>query len=118
MTHETLLPPGFESLEPCLGEWVLPDSAARSNKRQASTIEALRAFYDAMLPHAEAAIDYLRNYQLGSLPPQAERLQKLMLSLAEVAPAIEWYNAPKVYDGFDISRVRVIAQVPDTAAQR
>lgn len=89
MTHEILLPPGFESLEPHLGVWVLPDSAARSNKRQASTIGELRTFYDAMLPIAEAAIGYLREYKLGSLPPEGERLLKLMLSLAEVAPAIE-----------------------------
>jgi hypothetical protein len=117
MKSDPLLPQGFESAERYLRGWVLPDSAARSMKRQTSTMEEIRAFYDTMLPIAGAAADYLREYNLGSLPPEGERLLKLMLSLAEIAPAVEWYNAPKVYDGFDIGRVRLVAQLSDTGAQ-
>jgi hypothetical protein len=117
MPDEPLLPAGFETLAPYLESWALADSAARSSKRQASTINELREFYAAMLPLAAAALDYLREHKLGTLPPPAERLLKLMLSLAEVAPAVEWYNAPQVYDGFDIRRVRLVMQVADSAAQ-
>jgi hypothetical protein len=112
------LPQGFEALEPFVADWVLPDASARMAKRQACTIEQLRGLYDAVLPLGEKALDHLRQYQLGALPPEAECLLKLMLALAEVAPAIEWYNDPKVYDGFDISRIRYIRKIPDNAAQR
>jgi hypothetical protein len=40
-----------------------------------------------------------------------------MLMLAEVAPAVEWYGNPRVYDGFPIERVRYLRQISDTAAQ-
>jgi hypothetical protein len=117
MHCESLLPAGFETLAPYLDAWVLADSAARSHQRQTSTFEELHSFYTAMLPLAAAALDYLREHKLGALPPPAERLLKLMLSLAEVAPAVEWYKAPQVYDGFDIRRVRLVMQVDDSAAQ-
>jgi hypothetical protein len=87
-------------------------------KRLSSSIEQIRSFYDVMLPLGEKALAYLRDFPLGSLPPDAERLLKLMLALAEVGPAVEWYNDPFVYDGFDIRRTRYARKIPDTAAQR
>ena len=112
-----LLPPGFDALEGWIDSWVLTDAAARMARRQASTIEQLRAFYEAMLPKGEAALGYLRGYELGALPPEGERLLKLMLALAEVAPAVEWYNDPRVFDGFPVERIRYLRQISDTAAQ-
>ena len=117
MEHHSSLPQGFEQLETFVGDWVLPDAVARMKKRQSSTIEDIRRFYEAMLPIGEAALAYLRQFELGALAPEAERLLKLMLALAEVAPAVEWYNDPKVYDGFEVSRIRYLRQIPDTAAQ-
>ncbi|MET0587265.1 MAG: hypothetical protein ABWZ75_01985 [Novosphingobium sp.] len=112
-----LLPAGFEAAEPFVADWVLPDAAARMAKRQASGIEELRALYDTMLPLGEAALAHLREFELGSVPDDAERLLKLMLALAEVAPAVEWYNDPRVYDGFPVERIRFLRQIHDTAAQ-
>jgi hypothetical protein len=117
VAHSSLLPAGFENLESYVAEWALPDAMARMTKRQSSTIEEIRRFYEAALPLGEAALAYLRQFQLGSLEPEAERLLKLMLALAEVAPAVEWYNDPKVYDGFSVNRIRYLRQIPDTAAQ-
>lgn len=113
----SLLPPGFALLEPFLADWALPDAQARMARRQASRIEDIRRFYDAILPLGEAALAYLRGHALGALPPQGERLLKLMLALAEVAPAVEWYNDPMVFDGFPIERIRYLRQIPDVAAQ-
>jgi hypothetical protein len=70
-----------------------------------------------MLPLGELALTHLRGFQLGALPPPSERLLKLMLSLAEVAPAVEWYGDPRVYDGFPIERIRYRRQIPDAGAQ-
>lgn len=118
MESDTSLPRGFESVQPFVALWVLPDAVARLAKRQGSTMQDIRSFYDAMLPLGERALDYLRGFQLGSLPPQSERLLKLMLALAEIAPAVEWYNDARVYDGFDVARIHYLRQIPDTAAQR
>ena len=112
-----VLPDGFEALECFVETWVLPDAAARMAKRQASRIEDLRTFYNAMLPMGEAALAWLRGYELGALPPEGERLLKLMLALAEVAPAVEWYDDPRVFDGFPVERITYLRQIHDTAAQ-
>ena len=117
MASETRLPEGFAHLEQWVADWVLPDAAARMAKRQASAIEEIRPFYQSMLENGEAALAYLRGFALGSLPPDGERLLRLMLMLAEVAPAVEWYNSPHIYDGFPIERLRYLRQISDTAAQ-
>jgi hypothetical protein len=111
------LPEGFEALAPFVADWALGDAAGRMAKRQASTIEEIRCFYDAMLPLGEKALEHLRQFQLGALPLESERLLKLMLALAEVAPAVEWYEDPRVYDGFPIERIRYRRLISDAAAQ-
>jgi hypothetical protein len=112
------LPAGFEPLEGFVADWALADAAARMAKRQGSTMDEIRSFYDAILPLGEDALRHLREFQLGSLTQEAERLLKLMLALAEIAPAVEWYKNPRVYDGFPVSRIRYLRQIADTAAQR
>ena len=111
------LPEGFQALEPFVSTWVLPDASARMAKRQSSSIEEIRRFYDAIVPMGEKALDYLREFPLGALTPQGENLLKLMLALTELGPAVEWYDNPQVYDGFPISRIRYVRQISDTAAQ-
>ncbi len=46
-----------------------------------------------------------------------ERLLKLMLSFAEVTPAIEFYKQPAVVDGFSTDKFRVLEELPDLAPQ-
>lgn len=112
-----LLPDGFADLERFVPDWVQPDAVARMAKRQGTPIAALREFYDAMLPRGEAVLAHLRGHQLGELAGPEENLLRLMLMLAEVAPAVEWYGDPRVYDGFPIERVRYLRLISDTAAQ-
>ncbi|CAN7598844.1 hypothetical protein LJR219_004516 [Phenylobacterium sp. LjRoot219] len=116
-TTDRLLPKGFEALEPFVADWVLADAVARMSKRQASRMEDIRRFYEAMLPLGERALEHLRQFELGEVPAASERLLKLMLSLAEVAPAVEWYGDPRVNDGFPIERIRYRRQIPDAAPQ-
>jgi hypothetical protein len=56
MSDHTLLPPGFESLEPFLGYWDRPTTDERWRQRTASTMEEIRRFYDAMLALVNASI--------------------------------------------------------------
>ncbi len=111
------LPAGFESAERFVGEWVLADSRARAEKRQACGMSEIRGFYDAMLPLADAALEYLGRHTPDALPPDGLNLLKLMLSLAEISTAVEWYGSATVPDSFSFTRFELIRQIPDEAAQ-
>jgi hypothetical protein len=112
-----LLPPGYETLEPYLDTWILADSRARAEKRVSTAYSDIKEFYDAMLPLAPQALCYLADYQLGALDQAQERLLKLLLSLAEIGPAVEWYRQPTVVDGLDARRFPLKEQISDTLAQ-
>ena len=112
-----LLPKGFKPLEPWVADWVLEDSRARYEKRITTPASVIRAFYDAMLPHAPAALALLGQRQLGALNKAEERLLKLMLSLAEMGPAVEWYGTGEFPDSFDGRRFRLIEQLSDNEPQ-
>jgi hypothetical protein len=101
---EPLLPEPFRDLEPFASAWGLTTEAERSRQRRASTMEEIQMFYDAMLPRMEATLDYLNRFPLDAMPPAAQRLLNLTLSLAEVAPAVELFKQPTVIDGYDASR--------------
>jgi len=112
------LPEGFSALEPFVNAWVLPDSAARSQKRQASSYAEIERFYQAILPLAPQALALLSERELGALTDAEERLLKLLLSLAEIGPAVEWYQSPRVLDGFPAERFRMSEQIADNVSQR
>ena len=80
------LPENFSDLEPWLG-WSLATERERNARRQASNMEDIRAFYDGMLARMDEVLGYLEQFPLDSIPPDAQRLFYLTLSLAEVAPA-------------------------------
>jgi len=64
-----------------------------------------------------AALAYLAERQLGALTEAEERLLKLMLSLAEMGPAIEWYGTGSYPDPFDPRRFPLVVSLPDNAPQ-
>ena len=97
------LPEGFRDLEPWL-DWSLATEGERSAKRQSSSMADLQAFYTAMLARMEEVLAHLEQFPLGTVPPDAERLLLMTLSLAEVAPAVELFGQPSVVDGYDIAR--------------
>lgn len=117
MVTNKRLPRGFAELERLVDEWVLPNSQARAAKRFSTERDDLKAFYDTMLSHAEKALACLEKYQLGELSSEQEALLKLMLSLAEVGPAVEWYGEVQSTDSFDPRRFSLSVQLPDSAAQ-
>lgn len=111
------LPPGFEDLEIWVADWVLPDMAARNHKRLSSPMEAIQAFYDALLPQAPRVLEYLERCKLGQLDPAEERLLKLMLAFAEVCPAVEFYQQPGVIDGFPADQFLLNEDLADLTPQ-
>lgn len=96
-------PASFAVLEPWSG-WALPTEAERSARRQASTMEDIRAFYTVMLEHLDAALEEVDRHPLEDLPPAQYRLLNLCLALAEVAPAVEQFGQPAVIEAFDVQR--------------
>jgi hypothetical protein len=114
---EFVLPQEFRELEPWTQAWVLPDSVARAEKRQSTDYAEIKRFYDAVAPHASRALDALAQQPLGGMDPANERLLKLLLALAEIAPAVEWYQQTKVIDGFPADRFALVEQLADNVAQ-
>ncbi|MGI9324765.1 MAG: hypothetical protein ACR2PZ_06065 [Pseudomonadales bacterium] len=111
------LPQEFASLETWCERWCLADSNARSHARTTAKMADIQAFYDAMAPAAEAALQYLSSKQLGALSEAEESLLKLLLALAEIGPAVEWFGQPRVIDGYDESKFPLVQILSDSAAQ-
>ncbi len=101
---ESLLPAQFQDLEQWK-EWSLATEQERSARRQASTMEDIKTFYNAMLARMEEVLPYLEQFSMDALPQDATRLFYLTLSLAEVAPAVEQFGQPSVVDGYDVKRI-------------
>ena len=93
-----LLPAEFADLEPFVAEWCLDSEPERYAKRLSSTMDEIQAFYDAIYPRAEAAIQYLEKFPLDDLPPDAFRLLKLLYSLILMSFAVEVWRQPRIPD--------------------
>ena len=99
-----VLPDQFADLEAFVADWSLAEERARNQKRLSSSMEELRTFYDAIFPRMEAILEYLRQFPLDTMPEEVRRLFFLTLSLAEIAPAVEFFGQPGVIDGFESTR--------------
>jgi len=91
------LPSEFADLEP-FADWCLELERERYAKRLASTMPEMQAFYDAAFPRLEAAIEYLDQFPLDSLPDDAKRLLWLCYSLVNVSFPVEVWRQPYVPD--------------------
>ena len=98
---EALLPEGFEDLAPFAG-WALEPERARTAKKIESSMEELRAFYDAAMPHLEEIMAHLDGVPPGDeRPAPAHRLYLLSLSLVEIANLVEIYKRREIIEACD-----------------
>ena len=98
------LPPGFESLAG-FGEWALSTERERFDKRIASRMEQLQAFYDAVLPHMQGVIEHLKDYDLDrDVPEPTWNLYLLGLSFMDVSISVERFGEPDESDVFEADR--------------
>ena len=93
---QALLPPEFADLEPFAATWCLATEPQRWAKRLESSMEEMRAFYDAFFPRAAEAIAWCDRFPLDELPGDAERLLQLLHSLLMVSYAVEVWEQPEV----------------------
>lgn len=103
-TSNQLLPEQFRDLERFAAHWSLQTERERNRRRLSSEMPEIQEFYDSMLPRMDEIMDYLNQYPLDGLAPEAKRLLYLTFSLAEVTPAVEQYGTPAVIDGFPPER--------------
>lgn len=90
--------------------WALPTETQRSTRRHQSSMEEIHAFSAEMLAQLPEILAYLDRFAPDALPEEAQSLMAMVLSLAEVAPAIEFYQQQAVVDGFDYRRFEADAQ--------
>ena len=93
-----LLPEPFADLEPYAAVWSLPTEGERYDRRLASTMDELQAFYDAALGRLEDAATYLERLPLDALPDDATRLLHLCYSLINASFPVEAWRQPRVPD--------------------
>lgn len=105
------LPEGFQDLEGFVAAWSRASERERNRQRLSSSMPEIQTLYDALLPRMDAIIGYLNTQPLNDMSEEARRLFHLSLSLAEIAPAVEFYKQPEVIDGFPPERF-VPVEVP------
>jgi hypothetical protein len=91
------LPAEFSDLEP-FADWALQGERARYQKRLASSMDELQAFYDAAFSRAEAVLDYLDGFDIADLPEDAKHLLWLYCSLVNVSFPVEVWRQQRVPD--------------------
>ena len=97
---EAMLPEPFADLAPWL-DWALESERARTAKKVASSMEELRAFYDALMPRMEEIVAHLEGFAGGAMPAPAHRLYLLTLSLVEIANLVEIYKRREIIEASD-----------------
>ena len=94
----TTLPSPFAALEPWVAEWAKPTRNERYAVRLSKSMEEIGAFYDAIAPHADAAMDYLDALDISDLPDDATRLLHLLYSMIIVSYSINVFHQQTVPD--------------------
>lgn len=97
------LPVAFADLQPFVA-WCLATETERNARRLDVGMDAIVAFKDAMLPRVQDIVAHLDRNPLDRMTAEDLPLMHLLLSLAEIAPAIEFYRQPTVIDGYDSRR--------------
>jgi hypothetical protein len=102
-----MLPPQFADLERFAPRWSLPSEAERWERRHSSSMEEMRALYDAVFGRYDDALAYCDQFELDQLPGEARNLLYLLLSFVMVSFPVEVWNGPRIPDSGDASLERV-----------
>lgn len=97
-TETPLLPSQFAELEKYVAAWALPTRQERYDKRLASSMVELDAYYAAVAPRAEEGIDYLNGFDIDDLPEPELNLLRLLYSLILVSYAVNVFQQPSIPD--------------------
>jgi hypothetical protein len=108
MSDTSVLPAGFGDLEHYVDAWSLKGQRARYNRMLEVDIQALRQFYQTMLPRMDAIITHLNRFPLDAMPEPEQHLMDLALTFAETAHPVDFkWKATQFDDVFPFDRVRL-----------
>ena len=97
-----VFPKEFSDLEP-LREWSVATDTQRIQKRDRSSEDELRKFYETLLPRMDDVFQYLNRFPLDQMPKDARRLFDLAIAFMEIANTVE-RGKSRVAWRFDVSR--------------
>lgn len=100
------LPDPFLALEP-FAPWALDRREARYKKRLASSMDEIRAFYDAMRPRMAEIIEHLNSRPLDGMAGQDRCLLLLAAAWMDASRSVEVLGAPDVRYGLEAERFRL-----------
>jgi hypothetical protein len=107
-----LLPSQFSELDPFAEQWCFATESERYARRLTSSMEEMAAFYDAVFPRLEEAIEYCDQFELDELPDDVRRLLQLVYSLVMVSMSIEVFCQKKAVNAADAWLERVREPMP------
>ena len=108
MTAQAILPEIYADLQPFVDQgWAAPERRDRTEKRLTSSMEEIRAFYDAVVPRLGEILRYLDGFALNDMPGEQQCLLNLCYGIAEIRNAVEAFDQPDVVDGWDTRRYMV-----------
>lgn len=96
-TETAIFPPEFADLEP-FADWSIEKDHDRYQKRLASNMAEMQALYDALVPRAPIAMEYLNQFDLKDMPESALRLLWLLYSLTTISFAVDIFKQPRIPD--------------------
>lgn len=102
-----LLPPAFADLEAFCPKWLHATEAKRNEVRISSSMDEIRAFYDAVLPRLEDIIAHLDRHPLDALPAPERNLLDLTFAFVDASTPVERFNSPIVTKLFPPQRFRI-----------
>jgi len=86
---DALLPQGFEALEEFAERWTLATEAERFRARLEASLEEIRRFYDASLPHMDRALTHLAGRPPDGGDERSRRLLYLAMAFMDVSRVVE-----------------------------
>lgn len=103
MSSGQLLPASFRDLNVFI-DWAKPSETLRRQKREASSMEEIQIFYNAMLPRLPEILNHFRDTEKkfggpGKVDEETKLLFTLMLALADASLSVEVHKSPIVPDG-------------------
>ncbi len=87
--NNSLLPQGYEALEPFVDQWAIAGTAKREQRRSESRAAERVAFFNVSKDMVDRALTELDRKPLNRFDEKDNRLMNLMLSFAHVAIAVE-----------------------------
>ncbi len=91
------LPGQFADLA-AFSDWIFETWRERYEKRLASTMDEMQAFYDAMMPRVDEIIAYCNEFDIDDLPDDVRHLLQLVFALGEASFPVEAWRQPRVPD--------------------